>query len=270
MQNSDTNSLTRERTEIKYLLSPGKAKLVKELAEEKVGSHTYTEGRFITFINTIYLDTKDRSFYRHALENPGDHVKLRAREYYYFNEELIELSSSWDSLFEYSPVIWLELKERKKQSTFKHRIKVPKEMLVPMLAGSECRRELIEANQNVPEFDTAYEILSSYLSERNGKPLVPSSVVNYRRRSFEGGDKTLRITLDAGLSFHRVKSDLLKMKKPMLKENIGPALRSLKDIVLEVKTRSGIPSWLGQATGGIEPVDFSKFRESSRLVLESD
>jgi len=270
MRNSDKNALTRERTEIKYLLSPGKAKIIKELAEEKVGSHTYTEGRFITFITTIYLDTEDRSFYRHALENPGDHVKLRAREYYYFNEELIELSSSWDSLFEYRPVIWLELKERKKQSTFKHRIKVPKNVLVPMLAGSECRSELIDVNDNVPEFDTAYEILSSYLSERNGKPLVPSSVVNYRRRSFEDGHETLRITLDAGLNFHRAKNDLLKMKKPMVKENLGSALSSLKDIVLEIKTRSGIPAWLKSATGGIDPVDFSKFRESSRLALESD
>jgi len=261
-------SITADRRETKYIFLFKEASRLRKLAEENLPCHTYTAGRFITFITTLYLDTEDRSFFRQAESSPLEHIKLRAREYYYFNEELIEHAASYETLFVYSPDIWLEIKERKFESTFKHRLRVPKRLLIRMLAGADCKQEVLSVNSEDPDAQTVFDLLQGYLQRRNGPPIFPSCLVHYRRRAFQNADETFRMTLDSGLSFHAAEPDLLVAQRPLIRENLGPSLYSPSWVLLEVKSTGRLPDWLMSALEQNKPVDFSKFRESSKLASE--
>jgi len=266
---STSNAITSHRSEVKYLLSGAQAAKIRNLAMQNIVSHTFKKGRFVTFITTIYFDTKDCSFYHRAVANPKDNLKMRAREYYYFNEELIELSSSYDSLFEYSPDIWLEIKHRKDAHTSKRRLNVPKKLLVSFLAGEECKEEILGANPDDPKTTVTYEMIADKLRGKGTSSLVPSVAANYQRRAYQNEGGSLRITLDANLSFHKISPELFQMRRPLIKENLGSPMRSMKDVVLELKSTCDIPAWLREAIGPLTPVDFSKFRNSSKLAIES-
>lgn len=260
-------SITRSRSEVKYRLSASEASRIRDATAGNMNCHTYTDGRITTFVTSIYFDTAEQSYYRHAVAHPRDNIKVRAREYYYFNEELIELSSSYESLFEYSPSIWLEVKQRRDQNTLKHRLKVPKKRLVAFLEGEDCDEAIRVANEDA-DIDGVVSMLRSRLLDEKTPLLGPLVAVNYRRTAFENEASSLRITFDAGLSVHPVRPELFLMEKPLIKENLSAPLYIHRDVIVEVKATGQIPGWLQRELSLHAPTGFSKFIESSRLVAD--
>ena len=256
-----SRQLTENRAEIKYLLAAGQAAGFKKEIHRHLPSHIYTKGKTITLVTTVYFDTPDFHFYRLNEAHPRQNVKVRVREYYYFDPELAEHAQDLDSLFEYTPFVFLELKRREQIVTTKQRIKILKSDLAAYLAAGGLGSRLVGSS-----------LLDGFWQEfgQGGAlaALQAVAVAHYQRDAFQDEAGNLRLSLDSELTYHLPPAGLFGRKQALIKENLPPLMGRQAGSVLEVKYRETPPVWLQELLAGLPPANFSKFRECCRCAIQ--
>lgn len=268
-------AMTKDRVEQKYLV-PGErvSRLLGEL------NHHLPPHRFIGeganrlpgaqhFVTTIYFDTDARTHYRQSIENHAYNVKIRAKEYYDVHPSLAELATSASQIARYQPWVWFELKRREGSRTMKQRFRllkcdVPGFFTDGHFAPSQGGREAEQAAREDAE-------ASAVLGYCKGlsQPLGASTVVNYRRLSFQDPSGSLRVTLDLGLAFFAPPEALWTKTRALERSCLGQKRGGIDMGVLEVKRRGPVPAWLEGVLGRaavVEAAGFSKFVASSEAV----
>jgi hypothetical protein len=264
------HTLTSDRDETKYVVDrTGVASLVEGLGRS-IAHHEH-DGNMRRlpdahhFSTTVYFDTNARSLYRAARADAGHNFKVRAREYYDLHPSLAELATDPTDVVRYDPVLWFELKERDGTRTAKDRFCLPKAEVPKIFAGG------------APSFagtgvGAELRRLSEFLTEL-GQPLAASSLVNYRRLSFQDESAALRVTVDIDIAYFAPPADLWTSARALVRSRLGaPRGREARGLV-EVKHRAAsAPAWLNRAlaSAGARPLTFSKFEEAERAVHPDD
>jgi hypothetical protein len=260
-------TLTFDRNETKYLVDRTRAAslalaLSRSIAPFEHVGKTKALPSAHHFTTTIYLDTPSRTLYRAAIANPRDNVKLRAREYYDLHPSLAELATNPADVVRYEPTLWFELKRREDTRTTKHRFCLRKVDVPAFFA--EGAPTLAAAN---PSNDESAHVADFW--RRVGEPLSASSIVSYRRLSFQDPAGRLRVTLDVDLAYFEPPPDLWSSPRPLVRSRLGtPRGRDARALV-EVKLQGiGEPEWIARvlADCGARAVPFSKFEEAEGAV----
>ena len=211
---------TFQRKELKYLLdAPSLYRL-----REAVSRHLLPSEFGTSQVNSLYLDTRERSVIARSVEKPLYKEKLRIR--WYRSGSLATASEAF-----------VELKKKHKGIVYKRRLAVSPQTAIGFsrgsgLGGSQIAREIEAARQRMGD-------------------LLPSALVICRRTSFgSDGEGELRITFDEGL---RV-LDLFDGGQTVYPLEPG-------QVVLEVKGANAHPFWLVDALSAERayPVAFSKY-----------
>lgn len=261
-------AMTADRNELTYLVPRRGWQGLVRYFDEWLPSHRYRgDGENPLplpehFVSTIYFDTPSRRLLRAAQHRSVDHIKLRVKEYYDVHPSLAELATSVEEVVHAPGDVWLELKRRSGARTQKHRIRVSKRVLSRWLE----ERGGLDRGDYVGR-DADARVLQDYLAAERER-LVPASVVNYQRCSWQSEEGDLRVTLDSDLAFFEPPRDLFG-RPSLLREALGtPCLRE-PSALLEVKHRGdALPSWLSArlALLRLSPVEYSKFVKSASAV----
>jgi hypothetical protein len=268
-RSADDAAITAERVETKYLVKKSELPALTRAIAAALQSHRFT-GEAANrlpdaqhFVTTIYFDTQSLSYFKAAKCNQQSNLKIRAKEYYDLHPSLAELATDPEQILRYQPWLWFELKRREGQSTSKRRFRFPK-------AAAATLFDEQRAPQNLPESGSeradAEELIAHV--DAQAEPIVPSAIVNYRRLSFQNQDSTLRVTIDLGLAFFPVPTDLFRRARPLSKSELGKPAGVEPCAVVEVKHRCQVPGWLEQALAAATsgPVSFSKFVAASEAI----
>lgn len=157
-------------------------------------------------ISNIYFDTPDYLLIRRSLEKPAYKEKLRVRGYGEFN--------SCENVF-------IELKKKYNGIVYKRRLKLAKKDALDFLINNNS---LENSSQTINELKY---FLDFY------KNLSPAIFLTYEREAFFGVlDKDFRMTFDHNIRFKKNISD----NDQFILDN--------DNIILEVKTGLGLPTWL--------------------------
>ncbi len=261
-------AMTADRNELTYLVPRRGWQGLVAYLDEWLSPHRYRgEGEDPLpapehFVSTIYFDTPDRRLLRAAQSRAVDHLKLRAKEYYDVHPSLAELATSVEEVVHAPGDVWLELKRRSGARTQKHRIRVSKSVLWSWL---EQRTPLHRSDYVGRDADAC--VLQEYLIAQPER-LVPASIVNYRRCSWQSEQGDLRITLDSDLAFYDPPADV-RGRRSLLREELGAPCAREPSALLEVKHRGdALPSWLSAQLTllRLSPVEYSKFVRSASAV----
>lgn len=265
----DDRALTVEREETKYLVESARLPELLDKIEAELPPHRFTgeaanrlpDARH--FVTTIYFDTPSLSYLAAARHDPTSHVKVRAKEYYDLHPSLAELATEPTQILRYDPWLWFELKRRDGGATHKRRFRFPKAAAATLFEADRAPELLTD---NPQEREDAEALINHVRSQP--ERVIPSTLVNYERRSFQNRDSTLRVTVDSGLAFFTVLEGLFSRKRPLSRSELGPARGREPRAIVEVKRRGELPSWLARAlersSGGA--VSFSKFVASGEAV----
>lgn len=246
-------AITADRDEIKFLIPHELRGVLVRALDLHLPQHRFRgEGQNVLpspqhFVSTVYFDTPSRLHFKAALESGDDHVKVRVKEYYDLHPSLAELATDLDEVLHRPPWVWLELKRRRGTRTSKHRVRVERRLLPRWLAGAEC----------VCDGDAG--VVQGYVRELP-EPLVAAGIVNYRRASWQNESGSLRVTLDSELAFFAPPPNLWE-KPSLVRSSLGVPRRREPNLLLEIKQREPLPSWLEAALGDAQarPVKYSKF-----------
>jgi SPX domain protein involved in polyphosphate accumulation len=262
-------AITAEREETKYLLETRAVpSLVREISA-RLEPHRFT-GEAANrlpgaehFVTTIYFDTKSRDYYRAALKNQEQNLKIRAKEYYDLHPSLAELATDPEQILRYQPWLWFELKRREGSVTSKRRFRFYKSAAATLFEQS-ARPSDLPAESAEERADA--EALIAHVRAQPER-IAPSALVNYRRLSFQNEDGTLRVTVDLGLSFFAVPPDLFRRSRPLSRGELGKPVGVEPRAVVEVKRRGLFPAWLdGALAPAGRAVGFSKFVAASGAI----
>jgi hypothetical protein len=265
--------MTADRDELKYVL-PAKAavEVAREIAcrwprhrFQGPDANKLPEARH--HVTTVYFDTSGRDVYRAAAAS-DDNSKLRAKEYYDLHPDLTELATDPSELVRYSPLLWLELKQREGDRTRKHRIGIPKREVPTFFASGQVTAEMLRIQkENNGAGESAIEALQDFCCEFE-EPLRADCLVSYRRTAWQDDEGMLRVTIDRSLSFFAPPADLWTRARALLRETLGEPRASFADCVVEVKMRGQPPAWLPEVLtrSGARQERYSKFLSASRAV----
>jgi hypothetical protein len=262
-------AITAERVETKYLVSAEKLHALSRCIQARLEAHRFT-GEAANrlpgahhFTTTIYFDTVNLAYYSAACANMQRNVKIRAKEYYDLHPSLAELATDPEQILRYQPWLWFELKRRDGLTTTKRRFRFPKLAAATLFDEEQAPQGLPETGQERSDAEALIEHVRAQ-QER----VVPSAIVNYRRFSYQNPDSTMRVTIDVGLSFFRVPTDLFRRPRPLSRSELGLPAGTESRAVVEVKRRTALPGWLEQALSdaGAGPQSFSKFVAASGAV----
>jgi len=262
-------AITAEREETKYLLDKRELPSVLSEIATHLDAHRYS-GEAANrlpgaehFVTTIYFDTQARAYFKAARLNQRSNIKIRAKEYYDVHPSLAELATDPAQILRYQPWLWFELKRREGLVTSKRRFRFPKTAAATLFEQQHAP-ELLQ--QDATERADAEALIAHVRSQ--AEPIEPSTIVNYRRLSFQNPDSTLRVTLDLGLAFFAVPSDLFRRTRPLSRAELGKPAGVEPRVVVEIKRLCPLPSWLTEALArsGASPVSFSKFVAASGAV----
>jgi len=265
--------MTADRDELKYVLPATAAVEVAREIASRWPRHRFSgpdanklpEARH--HVTTVYFDTSGRDVYW-AAAGSDDNTKLRAKEYYDLHPDLTELATDPSELVRYSPLLWLELKQREGDRTRKHRIGIPKREVPTFFASGQVTSEMLRIQQESNGAgESAIEALLEFCG-RFSEPLRADSLVSYRRTAWQDEDGMLRVTIDRGLSFFAPPADLWTRTRALLRETLGEPRASFGDCVVEVKMRGQPPAWLAEVLtrSGARQERYSKFLSASRAV----
>jgi hypothetical protein len=261
-------AITAEREETKYLVAAERLPALTRAISGQLGAHRFT-GEAANklpgaqhFVTTIYFDTPSRSYYAAARANQSSNVKIRAKEYYDLHPSLAELATDPEQILRYQPWLWFELKRREGLTTSKRRFRFPKSAAATLFDEQRAPESLPPGQER-----SDAEALIQHV-QAQPEPIAASTLVNYRRLSFQNPDSTLRVTVDVGLSFFRVPEDLFRRTRPLSRTELGTPVGSEPRAVVEVKRRCALPAWLQQALGQAceGAVSFSKFVAASEAT----
>lgn len=266
-------SITHDRVELKFKVSPGHAATFMRALASHVSEHRFEgEGanrlpRARHYVTTVYFDTQSLDLYQ-AVRASEDNLKVRAREYYDVHPELLELATSQAQVVRYSPVLWVEVKGKHHGRTYKRRVGIPKADVGAFFEHghvSQAMRDL-QILHGTQTDDVISELLD--LRARYAEPLRPSCLVNYRRTAFQNHEGSVRITLDQRLACYAPTPDLLVRQRPLLREYLGNACYEEGAIVLEVKLTQAAPAWLEELlqSARAERFAYSKFVTASEAA----
>jgi hypothetical protein len=269
LASSDDAAITAERVETKYLVAPSALPSLTRRIAAKLAPHRFT-GEAANrlpdaqhFVTTIYFDTPSLSYFFAAKTDQQTNIKIRAKEYYDLHPALAELATDPEQILRYQPWLWFELKKREGQRTSKRRFRFPKAAAATLFDDAHAPDTLPEGG---PERADA-EFLIGHVRAQTER-VVPSALVNYRRLSFQNSDSTLRVTIDLGLAFFPVPTDLFRRARPLSKSELGKPASVEPRAVVEVKRLASMPSWLEQTLGDAagSAVSFSKFVAASEAL----
>jgi SPX domain protein involved in polyphosphate accumulation len=250
-----SNAITKQRSEIKYLISAEKRHALRKIISQQIPEHCFLKGKELTLISTVYFDTVNLNYYKQAVQDPYNNTKIRAREYYYFNKDMVEHALSMDSLFEYSDILWLEIKERKNQESFKKRVKISKSVFTGQQNYPTLVEKIVADNPEQNLNDSFSQILNQICAGA----LQPAAVVNYKRNAFQTDDASLRISLDTGVGYYKVPDGFFKAQVSLTRENLPLQTGSEPMTILEIKYTDQLPEWLKSPLKDLSPTNFSKF-----------
>jgi hypothetical protein len=227
------------RTERTYVLSDAQAAHIEGVIAGELPARTYA-GAHECRIRTVYLDSKDGFFARSIVNNPSRSTKLRVRSYYP-GEPLRD------------PPVWVEVKHRRGLVVAKSRFETTRAALPAVLRGG--------TPPDAPEQQELARV-------RGIRSLIPTVIVDYRRRSYETPDGGLRLTFDGDVSAGRASADYFA--RAQLAPHQISGWQALGDSrIFEVKLRGSVPRmprWLGSLLLGLQPDGFSKAAAAFRSV----
>jgi len=245
------------RRETKYELDAKGAGEMRRIVEDNLPRYEFREGRPSTFITTVYFDTDHLDFYEHASRHYDNNKKIRVKEYYY------ELEDGSEETF---PYCFVEIKKRREGRVGKRRLLVPKKLLGRILKGEDVWEELVRAEPGI-EFngaDSTFRQLRHYLDE-----ISERSLINYRRSVYQENRETedeLRITFDDRLNVFEPVEGMYESVDALTFHTLGEPIKSVNKVIMEIKTQSSYPEWLGRALKDFLPKKMSKFTTSINLL----
>jgi hypothetical protein len=265
--------MTADREETKYLVPPARWELLATELSRRLPGHRFTgEGANHLpdahhYVTTIYFDTASRALYRAAAALPEHNLKIRAKEYYDLHPSLAEVATDPAQIVRYQPWLWFEVKRRDGTRTAKQRFRLPKRDVAKFFAeGRVTPDALALAGTEDCQRDGLLDVVDT--CRTFGEPLRAVCLVNYRRRSWQSGDGTLRVTFDRGLASFAPPADLWERRHALVRSLLGSPAAQETSGVLEIKRRSALPDWLRECLARIDvaPVAFSKFVTAARAV----
>jgi len=212
-----------KRYEKKYLLDRENYAAIADVLSQHMEPDSF--GAYL--VQNLYYDTDDWDVIRASIEKPSYKEKMRLRCYGELSPE--------------SP-LFLELKKKYKGIVYKRR------MVIPVKTLKE--RSVLDI---VPEGTSQIAREMDFYMKTNA--VSRKIYISYWRDAFVGiTDKELRVTFDSDIRF---RLDCLDYLSP----DGGHAILPRDKIVMEVKTKGGIPVWLARvlSENKIFPTSFSKF-----------
>jgi len=208
--------LARRRVETKIRISGDEA--------SRIVSQLPASGERRGDIVTVYLDRPDGLLARRALTTPQEAVKVRVRDY-----------------MDGSPLVWLEVKERRQGWVHKARLPLPRESVDAVLRGiltpmPSCRCE--DCMRALRETLTRLSALSQ-------GPWTRVGAVSVRRRTFYFDGAPLRVTLDEDVRYFRLAQDPFAEGRTPTPDVLAPPVHRDPQAILEVKHAGVLPDWWG-------------------------
>lgn len=247
-----TSGDTFERKEKKYLITSEQCAAIKAGLEGRMKLDAYGATR----IDSLYLDTPDRSLICRSLEKPLYKEKLRIRSYGAFSE---------------SNTVFIEIKKKFKGIVYKRRVRMSKAGMDAYLQGMsyEEAQRLYPASPENPEADlTVGKVqISRELDAffKRYEDLKPSMVISCLREAWAPTDPldedcVDRITFDEDISYVDLFEDGGAARRPVTGNG---------QVVMEIKCAGGYPVWLCELleSVGAFPRSFSKYGNAYKRVL---
>lgn len=250
--NMATSADTFERKEKKYLITSAQCRAIKAA----LAQHMRLDDYGATRIDSLYLDTPDRSLICRSLEKPLYKEKLRIRSYGAFSD---------------ADTVYVEIKKKFKGIVYKRRVRMSKDGVRAYMAGmsyEEAQRRFpvpaanAENDLSAGKRQIAREI-DAFFKRYEG--LAPSMLISCMREAWcplraEDEDCVDRITFDEDISY----IDLFEDASVQRKRVAGTG-----QVVMEIKCAGGYPLWLGEllSAHGVYPRSFSKYGNAFKRVL---
>lgn len=246
------------RWEDKYRFGEIEARNLRREVQRHLPLFEFRPGRPHTYISTIYFDTKNLAFFKRARRSYDNSIKLRVKEYYY------KLQSGELETF---PYCFVEIKERIHGEVHKSRIRIPKLLLNPFLAGEDIWPRLVVSDPGI-EFQDAGEVYGK-LKRFLHFEIKPESIFNYRRVVFQRDEGELRVTFDDQLRIFPAVTGLYGTVDAMTRRNLGAPIlprENVPQVILEIKCPNSYPTWLQKALFPHRSQKTSKFTTSIDLL----
>ncbi len=225
--------LTALRVELKYRVP---AELLEGFSRRLPPHETRSYG-----VTTTYLDRRDGSLSRTAVETPFQCMKIRLREYW--------LDGS---------ALWVEIKVRSWAWTRKMRFRIGKTAVPALLAGEPVYPLPLEdaSPAALHDLNKAYRHLRDHPDPR----FVLLGCVTARRTTYAFADEPVRFSLDQDISYYAPPPALYASGAGALPEQLGRPIERLPHAILELKDGGRSPQWCQNAAAGMELLNYSKFR----------
>ena len=247
-----TSGDTFERKEKKYLITRAQCEAIKCGLSARMQLDDYGATR----IDSLYLDTPDRSLICRSLEKPLYKEKLRVRSYGAFSQ---------------SNTVFLEIKKKYKGIVYKRRVRMSKrgyEAYVQGMSYEQAQeRYPVEAANAADDLKPGKLQIARELDAffRRYDDLMPSMVISCLREAWApidpcDEDCVDRVTFDENISY----IDLFEQGSTARRPVIGP-----DQIVMEIKCAGGYPTWLCDllSSVGAYPRSFSKYGNAYKHSL---
>lgn len=264
---AQNGALTTERVETKYLVPPERLPGLLQRVSSRLWAHPFTGENAhprgaVYMVTSLYFDTPSRAYFLAARQNASKNLKLRLREYSEVQEPSSELATEPPVLPPPEPWLWLELKQREGSTTSKRRIRISRANAASLFVSSRAGQALSQEQEQ-----REVEALLLHLKETD-EPLEPRVLVRYRRQSFQADESQLRVTIDLGVTYHRVPTSLMDLTEPLARRAAGAAVGGEPRAVVEIKRLGSLPSWLEQTLfeTGVPASSFSKFVAASEAL----
>ncbi|MBR0462215.1 MAG: polyphosphate polymerase domain-containing protein [Erysipelotrichaceae bacterium] len=215
------------RYELKYMLSKGKAALLKQQLKALMYLDSHSVSSEYSYqIRSVYFDDDNSSAYLEKVDGVEFRSKYRLRMYNFDESYLV-----------------LECKHKDEDMTYKESCRISYEQALQLLEG---RYDLI---------DTADPFFKKFLAAALSKHLKPAVIVDYRRLAYVLPVSDVRITFDEELRSGRYSHDFFN------KDIVTFDLYHDKGIVLEVKYNEFLPEPIVKVLSSIPMLrqSFSKF-----------
>lgn len=247
-----TSGDTFERKEKKYLITAEQCAAIKE----GLSTHMRLDDYGATRIDSLYLDTPDRSLICRSLEKPLYKEKLRIRSYGAFSE---------------ANVVFVEIKKKYKGIVYKRRVRMSKRGFEEYLAGMPY--EEAQERYPVPAKNAASDLapgkrqiareLDAFFRRYEG--LAPSMVISCLREAWapidaHDDDCVDRVTFDEDISYIDLYETGSAARRPVTGNG---------QVVMEIKCAGGYPVWLAEllSSVGAYPRSFSKYGNAYKRSL---
>ena len=247
-----TASDTFERKEKKYLITAAQCAAIKEGLAGRMRLDDYGATR----IDSLYLDTPDRSLICRSLEKPIYKEKLRIRSYGAFSE---------------AGTVYVEIKKKYKGIVYKRRVRMSMQGARAYTSGMpyEQAQAAYPVQGGDPQGDLApgkrqiAREIDAFMRRYEG--LAPSMLISCLREAWcplEGmeDDCVDRITFDEDISY----VDLFEDASVQRRRVAGTG-----QVVMEIKCAGGYPVWLCEllSAHGAYPRSFSKYGNAFKRTL---